>query len=224
MRKKVKVKAVLFDFDGTIMDSMGILYEIFNAVLKKFGLPSITPQQFCEKAGRPVSGILRKTVLKNRKIDDAFVKSFESEFVKMYVEEGFKNSKPFPNIYKTLDFLRLHGIKTAVVTATPRAFLEDNLNRFNLKRYFDVVVAREDVKNFKPAPDAILQAITLLKVKPNECVIVGDSPLDIRAGKKAKIKTIAVSTGLCSKERLQKEKPTLLIEDISELLEIIQKT
>ncbi|MCX8176053.1 MAG: HAD-IA family hydrolase, partial [Candidatus Bathyarchaeota archaeon] len=200
-----------------------ILYRRFNGVLKKFGLPPVTPQQFCEKAGRPVSDILKKTVLKSRKIDDAFVKSFEREFVKIYVEEGFKNSRPFPSIYKALDFLRFQGIKTAIVTATPRVFLENELNRFNLKRYFDVIIAREDVKNFKPAPDAFLQATTLLKVKPYECVIVGDSPLDIKAGKKAKIKTIAVSTGLCSKERLQKEKPVLVVDDVSELLEIIQK-
>lgn len=221
--KKIGVKAVLFDFDGTIMDSMGILYRIFNTVLKKFGLPTIAPQQFCEKAGRPVKDILRETVLKNRKIDDLFVRSFENEFVKIYVEEGFKDNKPFPSIYKALDFLRFQGIKTAIVTTTPRVFLEDNLSRFGLKKYFDIIIAREDVKNYKPAPDVILKAIKLLKVKPNECVIVGDSPLDIKAGKKAKVKTIAVSTGLCSRKRLQKEKPTLLIKDISELIEIIQK-
>lgn len=68
-----------------------------------------------------------------------------------------------------------------------------------------------------------MKAIKLLKVKPNECVIVGDSPLDVKAGKKAKIKTIAVSTGLCTKKRLQKEKPNLIIEDLSELMEVIQK-
>jgi phosphoglycolate phosphatase len=93
----------------------------------------------------------------------------------------------------------------------------EELRRLGLKKHFRAVVTTLDVKKPKPSPDALLLAAERLRVKIQDCAIVGDSIVDVQAGKAAGAKTIAVLSGLFSREELEKQKPSLIIRDINSL-------
>ena len=216
--RKLKVKAVLLDFDGTIVDSMRVIHKVLNQTLRGYGLPEIEPNILGEMAGQPLASILKKLT---PEVSEDVVEGVREKFYRRYLEVSLKETRPFPDTEKTLRYLNLKGFKVAVVTSTPRKPVLRELKRFNLKKYFDVLVTKEDVKNFKPSPEVVVKALARLGVENFEAVVVGDSPMDVKAGKAAGTKTVAVATGLCGFERLTKEKPDFTIKNLYELREVL---
>lgn len=214
----MKVKAVLFDMDGTLIDSMKQILKSVNISFKYIGLPEVSAETLGEIAGRPLTEILK---MFNANIDVNSLKRCEEIFQKTYQEMSAVETHPFPKVEETLKRLHSKGISLAVVSTTLEKFIHQELERFGFEKYFDAIIGRDSVQNYKPSPEGILKALSQLGVKPDECVYVGDSPLDIKAGRTAKVKTIAVATGLSKRETLEKEKPDFIINEISEILNII---
>ena len=202
------------------MNSMHVIHEALNFVLEKLNLPTIEAKLLGKKAGRPLTEILKEKI---PEIETSTIRKVEKEIYRKYLEVSFSKCRPFPEVKQVLEQLILRGFKLAIVTTTPRIPVERDLTRFGLKRYFNAIITREDVKNYKPSPEVLLKATNLLNVKMDECVLVGDSPIDIKTGKASGVKTIAVLTGLCGEEALRKEKPDWIIRKLDELLEILEK-
>jgi 2-phosphoglycolate phosphatase len=217
--QKLEVKAVLFDFDGTLIDSMRVIHKVLNQTLEDYGLPKIKPNLLGEMAGQPLTTILKKAVKK--RVNELTLEKVREKFYRRYLDISLKKCRPFPEVKDILEYLYLKNFRLAVVTSTPRKPVLRDLQRFNLKKYFDVIITREDVKNSKPSPEVIVKALKRLKMEGSEAVIVGDSPMDIKAGKAAGTKTVAVVTGLCGKRRLAKEKPDFILKNLSELRRIL---
>jgi phosphoglycolate phosphatase-like HAD superfamily hydrolase len=97
----------------------------------------------------------------------------------------------------------------------------ESLRRNGLKDCIDIVITRNEVQRLKPAPDAIIECIKMLDLSPEDCIYIGDSVVDILAGKSAGTKTVGVLTGVSSYENLKKENPDIIIRDISELMEYV---
>src|SRR5208283_5698369 len=98
------------------------------------------------------------------------------------------------------------GLKLGVLTTTPRKPLESVVKRFALQGYFDIMLAMEDAKS-KPNPDGLEQIIREFGISKDECLYVGDSPIDVLTGKAAGVKTIAVTTGITTLEQLKEKAP-----------------
>ncbi len=111
-------------------------------------------------------------------------------------------------------------IKLGLLTTTPSKPLKAVVSKFSLKDYFDVMLAKEDVKN-KPNPEGLNKIITEFKIKKEECLYVGDSPIDILTGKAAGIKTIAVTTGIATIQQLKEANPDGIIPNLEKLLEFL---
>jgi endonuclease-3 related protein len=215
----VKVEALLFDLDGTLVDSMKVILRALNSVLSKRGLSSFTAMELCE-----VSGIPLRKFLSSRfpNIGRDLVDICVNEFYTLYLQTSLEECKLFPPVKEVLKQLRSRDIKLGLVTTTPRKLVDRDLERFGLRKFFEVVVTGDDVQAHKPAPEAVLKAISELGLKSRDgCAIVGDSPHDISAGKAAGIITIAITTGLCSRKRLARENPNFIIESMSELPKIV---
>ncbi len=214
----MKMKAVIFDMDGTLIDSMKLILKSVNIAFKHVGLPEISPDMLGTIAGRPLAEILK---MLKQDIDAESIRKCEEIFKEVYRTMSAVEMHVFPKVKETLAWLHNKRILLAVVSTTSEQLIERELKRFEFEKFFHVIIGRESVQNFKPSPEGILKALTLLEVRPDETVFVGDSPMDVKAGKKANVKTIAVTTGFSKKEILSREKPDYIINGIDELKNIL---
>lgn len=177
------IKAVLFDMDGVLVDSIEAWFRLFNKTLKHFGKEEFAREKFLNKVwGGPIE----------RDAEEFFGKPLE-DVKKFYFDnfDSFKeNLRLFPNTKETLTILKNKKLKLGLVTNTPKKQAYKLINHLKLKEYFDVVVGGDEVEHGKPDPDMILLACRILGVKPRDSIYVGDTNVDIIAGKKAGCFTI----------------------------------
>jgi phosphoglycolate phosphatase len=216
--KRLRIEALLIDLDGTLVDSTEAYKEAGQAGFATLGLKADDEEIAFEVARR---------LEQNLPIDDLFVRfhvdlEVEERFLPAYLEAYYSvvhvKSKLFPKAKETLQALS-QDFSLALVTLryVSREQVIEELRRLRLMKYFRVVVTALDVKKPKPFPDAFLTAAERLGVKIQDCAIVGDSIVDVQAGKSAGAKTIAVLSGLFNREELEKAKPDLIIKDINSL-------
>ncbi|MBI2654329.1 HAD family hydrolase [Candidatus Woesearchaeota archaeon] len=182
MRKK-EVKAVLFDLDGVLVDSLDAWFNVFNDSLKHFGFKKLTKKQFTKDFGAPIEYDVKKHFIGKT------IREVEPQY-----NENFKRRKNlvklFPQAIKVLRKLKQGKLKTALLSNSTRFIVNTILNHYKLKKYFDVIVTMDDVKRRKPAPDMILKACKKLKVKPQNTILIGDTKNDMVAGKRAGCVTV----------------------------------
>ena len=215
--EKLKVDGIFFDLDGTIVDSREAYYEAARIAFHAMG------QEMPEKEA--VLEIPRK--LERKQPINDIIKGDLREFLKVYLNSYYsittEKTKPLPNVSTTLETL---SAKAKLALVTMRAFPKENiikeLEGFNIAKYFAYVVTALDTDEPKPSPEALIKCVKALNVQMCDCAIVGDSISDIRAGKAAGAKTVAVLSGLFSRQELIEEKPDLIIKDITALPDFIE--
>lgn len=215
---KLKAKAILLDLDGTIVDSRGAYLEALRTAFVALGQKVVDINIVTEIPKRLEQGL---------PIDDLLVgidaERFLEIYLKAYYQATAEKTKPFPNVEETVKKLA-EKAKLALSTRrnVPRKVVVEELERLGLARYFPVVMTSQDTSNPKPAPEALMRCASLLGVKASECVVVGDSVVDVRAGKNAGAKTVAVLSGIFSLQELEKEKPDLIIKSVKELPDFLE--
>lgn len=173
-------KALLFDFDGTVADTMGAHLKAWNVGLANYGL-TLSKEQHRAWAGRPTRAIVQ-LLNEIHKIEisvEDFLRQKELHFFSSLHE--VKQINPVVEIVK-----HYHGtIPMAVVTGSRRAAVEKILAHLGLTTYFDQLICAEDYLHGKPAPDCFLLGASLVGVNPNDCLAFEDAPLGIEAAKAA---------------------------------------
>lgn len=225
VHRKLSVKALLLDLDGTLVNSKQAYREAGKAGFVAVGLLDSNDEKVAFEVARRLEQDLH--------IDDLFTQfkiggEVEARFLPAYLSAYYSavisKSKLFPNVKTTLQTLS-HNFHLALITLrySAREQVIDELQHLRIKQYFRVVVTALDVKKPKPAPDALLVAAKKLNIAIHECAVVGDSIVDVQAGKAAGAKTIAVLSGLFNREELEKQKPDLIIEGIDSLPDFLCK-
>ncbi|MEM3823824.1 MAG: HAD family hydrolase, partial [Candidatus Bathyarchaeia archaeon] len=132
-------------------------------------------------------------------------------------------AKPLPNVSDTLAQLS-EKTKLALLTMryVPKREIINELESFGLAKYFRYVMTALDTHQPKPSPEALKKCARQLSAKAYDCVVVGDSIADIKAGKAAGTKTVAVLTGIFSRKELENEKPDLILENVNQLPDFIE--
>jgi HAD superfamily hydrolase (TIGR01509 family) len=210
------LKGVVFDFDGTLVDSMKIILGAVNEALSKRNLQKIGLDLLGRMAGRPLSDIIKAKMY----VPEYTVKAIEEDVFKAYVEFCRTGCQLLPNVESTLKVLKSKHLKLGLLTTTPRKPLKVAVRRLSIGKYFDVMLAKDDVKS-KPDPDGLNQIITEFGIRKDEANYVGDSPVDILTGKAAGVRTIAITTGLATMEQLKENTPDSIITDLEHLLMLI---
>ena len=215
---KLKARGILFDLDGTIVDSKEAYFEAARTAFAAMGKETVNVKVMTEIPKR-----LEQNLPINDLINGTDVKRFLQIYLKAYYDATASRTKPFPNVADTLKKLS-EKAKLALTTRrhVPTKEVIRQLEGFGLAKYFQKVVTAFDTLNPKPSPEALLECSKQLKVEACECVVVGDSVVDIRAGKNAGAKTVAVLSGIFSREELEKEKPDLILESVKELPDFIE--
>lgn len=191
MKKQPKIKAVIFDMDGVIVDSMPLLYKAWSELMKeehgvKFSRKFFYEEISGRRAPEAIEYILKK------KPDKKFLKDFNKIKAKYYKKHLRKNLKETKGIIKFLQYLKKENIKIGLATSSYKKEAEYILKKVKADKYFDYMVTAEKVKKSKPEPEVFLKAAKGLKIKPENCVVVEDAPLGVMAGKKAKMTVIGL--------------------------------
>lgn len=219
-----RINAALFDLDGTLIDSLQVYYKGINEIFKRVGLPPVKKETVfgIMREGKSPWDSLIPHGLENKK---ELLKHCHAVDNEIWIRIYEKEADLFPNTGETLKKIQAAGIKIGIVTSGWEA--NDEIKKLLIKRgvysLIDVIITKTDVIKAKPAPDPILACIDRLGLTPKECLYVGDAPSDIVAGKAAGVMTVGVLSGVSDYERLAKEKPSLIIKDISELPDIIEE-
>jgi len=216
--KKLKVKAILLDLDGTIVDSRNALLEAVKTAFAAFGRRIDNVNIVTEIPKRLEQNLPIQDLLKG--VD---TEKFLDTYLKAYYRATATRAKPMPGMVKTLQKLSQKAA-LAVVTRrhVPKREVIQELEKLSLARFIKHVVTATDNCRPKPSPEALMSAAEELNVPTSECVVVGDSVVDIRAGKAAGTLTVAVLSGIFSREELEMEKPDLILESVNQLPDFVE--
>lgn len=211
------VRAILFDLDGTLIDTNELIIESFMYTFNILGKSSPSRDEIINCFGEYLSYTMSKFFGDENEINEA-IRIYREFNLKYHNEKvsAYKNAHELVKILKNRDY------KLGVVTSKSRISAVRGLEHFDLKKYFDVIVAGDDVKNHKPHEEPILSACAYLKVSPSECIMVGDSVYDIQSGKRAGTKTCGVLYSFM-KDKLLKAEADYYIGDLIEVLDFIRK-
>ena len=207
--------AILFDIDGTLVDSIGLIVRGLSDTFHAFAGRRPEDTEILGKIGMPLRSQLREYSVMSPSHE-------EVEAMADYAIERFKDyhhlETHFPAAIETLRWVHSQGIKTALVTSKSRIELEDFLNRFDSAEYVDAIVTASDVTHPKPNPESAERACLLLGAEPTRAAMIGDSVFDIRCARGAGLTAIAVGYGAAEPETLLKERPDLYFETPEDLL------
>jgi 2-phosphoglycolate phosphatase len=221
---KFNVDAILFDLDGTILDSIGVYFQIIETVFDKLGLAMPTRETLREAAKTGEFKWGRVFPPSTPEALDDRIKRTQEITAKIYPTLFGRNLKLIPGAKETLEIISQKGIKMGVVTSTPRQNMNHKLpalESLGIKDLLEVFIAADDVPRKKPAPDPLLMGSQRLDISPSQCMYVGDSRTDIQAGKAAGMKTVGVLTGIDDLASLSREKPDALIDSIAALKDML---
>ncbi|HLE07875.1 MAG TPA: HAD family hydrolase [archaeon] len=205
----MKPNLIIFDLDGTLIDTLDAYFEFFNNLLEKWKIPQVT-KEFYQK----------NLFWKNISVEIAEIAGVDKveEGMKIYKEE-FKDYygkiKLMKNSKETLDELK-KTFPLALLTSTVSYGAKGILKQFGMEDYFQMAVFFDDLKKPKPDPEGLLKIMEKFSAKPEETIYVGDSPSDMKAAEAAGCKFI----GYGPTEKFSNHKS---IQDLYELCELVKK-
>lgn len=213
---KSKYSTLIFDLDGTLIDSMPGHVRAFQKLYSVRHI-KVNLTEAKNLMGLPASEIIAHLNKKYHIKDNALNMRDER---RKYFFEFIKNKDiTIGGVKKTIKELRKE-YKTAIVTGSSRkSYLGSTDKEF--QKLFDCVVCVDDVKNAKPAPDELILAAKKLKAKPSECLMIGDSRFDQMAGKNAGMNSIGVLTGYTSARKLKLAGAKIVIKSVNDLNKVI---
>ena len=220
--KRLKVKALLIDLDGTLVDATEALVEAAEYASAAIGFQHTSPQIGVEIARRLQSNLQLNSLLRKNGIAEEKRQKFVTAYLNAFHNLTLKKTKPIPNVHATLHTLSKDQ-PLALVTRrnTSRKELIKELKRLQFIPYFKAIVTSQDVNQPQPSPEILLKAAQKLMVPIEKCAVVSDSIVDMQAGKAAGIKTIAVLSGLFNRKELEKWKPDFIVENINCLPDLL---
>ncbi len=210
-----KIKLIIFDLDGTLIDAYEAITKSFNFAMKRFGYPRQSRTAVRRAVGWGDAQLLR-----------SFVKAEDLDRVlKIYRGHHktslIKYSKVFPRVRRLLAGLKAKGYKLAVASNRPTRFSLILIRHLRLKPYFDYVLCADKLKAGKPHPEILRLIMARFSARPDETVYVGDMVIDAQAGKRAGVKTVIVTTGSSSIKDIRAQKPWKTVKKIKILRKLI---
>ncbi|WP_373895288.1 HAD family hydrolase [Virgibacillus sp. CBA3643] len=178
------IKAVIFDFDGTLANTLPLCFYAFKRVFKEFDNKDFSSEEIKAMFGPSETEILKEN-LAHEDSDRA---------IEMYYQTYVEHHSEFVDYNKEMDgllrYLKDTGVKLGIVTGKAKRSLDISLAELQMDNLFHVIITGDDVSKPKPDSEGLLKALSVLGVESNEAVFIGDSDADIQAGLQAKVYTI----------------------------------
>ncbi|MFN3395165.1 MAG: HAD family hydrolase [Thermodesulfovibrionales bacterium] len=213
------IKLIIFDLDGTLIDSSRDITDAINYAIGPYGLSPLTTKDTIKLVGEGISRLIEKLLsTTNFNGNDDVRRTVMDRFLEYYSAHLLDNTDTYPNVRLTLE--RLREYKKAVISNKREALSRRILEGLGLSNFFDAIIGSDSTPEKKPSPLPILKVLAELDVKPQEAIIVGDSNLDIEAGRAAGLRTVSVTYGYRPYEMIKDA--DFVIDRLGDLEEIIK--
>lgn len=211
------IRTVLFDLDGTILDTNELIFRSFEYVWARKGLTDITREQLTPYLGDTLHNIFRETIGANEAESEELIGLFR-EYNWAHHDELVCT---FPYVREVMAELQAAGIRMGIVTTKIRKTSEMGLRHCGLESFIETIVSLDEVTHVKPHPEPVLLAIAQMGADPATTIMVGDSTGDLLSARGAGVRSVAVGWSMKSKEKLMNCRPDYWLEDFRDLRDIV---
>jgi phosphoglycolate phosphatase len=212
MKEHPTVKGVIFDLDGTLIDSYQAIYLSFKYAYENLGLPPLSYDVVKKVVGRGLNHTFLELLGEERSSRALLL------FRQKYQEVFRGNTHLLPDSREVLETLHDRGIQLAVATNKLGSFSRAIFDHFAMEKLFAVIVGDGDVSQNKPHPEMLHYAMGEMGLGKEDTVFVSDSVIDIQTGKNAGLRVFAIPTGNTARQDLEKAQPTALLNRLPDLL------
>lgn len=210
----MKVDTVLFDLDGTLVNTNELIVASFLHTLDQYAPGQYSRDDILKWIGEPLRDSLSRVDPERADEMMAIYRKHNNENHDRLVEE-------YAGIFETIQTLHTRGFKLGVVTSKYLHMAEKGLKLARLRPFFPVVVGLDDISKPKPDAEPVNRALTLLDASAGKALMVGDSPSDIAAGKNAGTSTAGVGWTVHGKKALQAAGPDIWLDAMQDLLDVL---
>lgn len=223
MNLKNKNKLIIFDVDGTILNTIKTIAFHGNRALRELGFKEMSIEDFTRFVGNSSWALVKRLLEKQGVYGDEYAKKVMDLYHEYYQADVTYLTHPYDGIIDLVKHLRSMGYMIAALSNKPDHTLKIVLDKMKMVELFDFSQGQMDSVEKKPSPDMVNMLLEKFKVKRDNTCIIGDSEVDIKTGENAEIKTIAVTWGFRSEEELRSLDPDWLIHDVDELRELFDE-
>lgn len=220
MRYKLYKKLIIFDMDGTLVDSERDTFLCFNHILNESMNFKITYKEFKELAGLSLEKMFEK-VLPNEAKNLSTKLTKRCRQYSINEKHCIDTSVLYEGVEEIILSLKKQKFILVIVSNKPKRAVDYTIEHFKINQFDLIIGISESTFDSKPNPEVINYVLEKYNLKKDDAVIIGDSQIDIQTGKNAGIDTIALTYGYDTKENLKKQNPTIIIDNFKDLKNIL---
>lgn len=208
------LRFLLFDLDGTLVETLTDIAASVNHTMKTLGLPILSKEKVRSNVGKGVDHLMERS-LGPRGAGHA--EEGMRIFREHYREHCLDASHPLPGTMECLE--RFSDRRLAIASNKPEKYIHLILESFGMDRFFEMVFGGDTVEEMKPSPLMLHTALKSFRCRPSEGIMVGDMPVDIETGRAAGIFTVAVTSGFADRDQLEAQSPDMILDDLRQIEE-----
>ena len=219
-------KLILFDLDGTLIDSAPDLALALNDMLTQLSRENFSLETIHNWVGNGAQTLVKRALLGKKEIEEELEENLFKQALELFLDSYTKNvcvdTLLYPEVKNTLELLDKRGYRLSIVTNKPYAFVAPILEGLGIAEYFEYFIGGDSLREKKPSPQPLLHICEKLGVSVKESLMVGDSKNDILAAHAAEMDSVGVSYGYNYSEPIAVSKPSFVVESMSKILELLK--
>ena len=208
-----KYKCVIFDWDGTLMNSEARIVDSIQACAKAVGYPILSYDESKEIIGLSIG---KAVELLYPQVDEETIAKMSVAYTKHFLEDSTVSMKPYDGVTELLSSIKKSGAKIAIATGKSRKGLDQVLSEMSFSNYFDMTRTPVESES-KPSPLMLKQILEAFNINADEAIMVGDTEFDMEMAQNINMDKVALSHGVHDLHRLQKYNPVTCCDDLEEL-------
>jgi phosphoglycolate phosphatase len=214
---------IIFDFDGTLINSTPDLTSAINKMLSHYNLSPLKVKEvtsFIGNGAKPLVKRALKISVQNKEVPKELLEEAFEIYLSAYREVSSAQTFMYPGVLKTLNYLNKTGYKMVVCTNKPFDFIEPILDKLSIKSFFKCWIGEDSLPKKKPDATPLFYLANKMNTDIGKCIMIGDSKNDILAAQNSGMQSIGVSYGYNYNEKISDYNPTLVVDNFTSLQEL----
>lgn len=215
-------KAVVFDLDGTIANTIDTICYYGNRAMEKFNLPAIEKERYKYLVGAGYENLVKNMLNEKNAYNDELFDNMKSFYHDDYETDSLYLSSVYDGIFELIEFLKQNGFKLAVLSNKPYGAVNDVINHFFKQGTFDMCVGGGMFDTpLKPDPSTLLKMLDIMGIKKEECIYVGDTNIDVKTGINADVLTVGALWGFRTYDELKSAGAKYIAQNPTDMIKLI---